>query len=118
MAEEKRRPAGRLDRRPGDQQIQVVEVLFESPDVAGLAGRPPVTAEVQGMDGVALGVEGLGPTGVAAAMLGESMHHDQRGGGPNTGGTGAARLPALAVQRQAIAAGKGFGDVRHAGRLP
>ena len=42
---------------------------------------PSVSAEVEGVDRVALGLQHLGDARVPARMLGGTMHHDDRGPG-------------------------------------
>src|SRR5689334_22432911 len=81
VAEQEERSARGLLLHPGEEDVQVGEVLVEPVHVGALAAALAMSAAVGQMDRVSGGGQGARDLGVAAEVLGVSVHERDVAGG-------------------------------------
>jgi hypothetical protein len=77
VADHQQRPIGGQRHRRGPRRLEIVPVLAEAADVAALAGRAAVAAQIERQHRAASGVQHVRDLAVAAAVLGVAVDHQR-----------------------------------------
>jgi len=79
MPQDEDRAARLLRRHLLEVRQQVVQIQVVAPDIGARAGAATVPAQIEGVDGIALAVQIGGHMGIAPAVLGHTVHQQDRG---------------------------------------